>query len=87
MSFLSKTMQCEHKIILRALFTSNRALTSFSESPLHLLTKVDADILKNVVWHSEATAFANRVFPVPGGPCSKIPFHGLGKLVFVCVIV
>ena len=28
-------------------------------------TKVDAEILKNVVLHSVATAFANIVFPVP----------------------
>ena len=40
-------------------------LTNFSESPLHLLTMVEADILKNVVLHSVATALANRVLPVP----------------------
>ena len=40
-------------------------LTSFSESPLHLLTMVDAEMLKNVVLHSVATAFASNVFPVP----------------------
>lgn len=39
-------------------------LTSFSESPLHLLTMELAEILKNVVLHSVATAFARRVFPV-----------------------
>jgi hypothetical protein len=38
-------------------------LTSFSESPLHLLTMELADMLKNVVLHSVATALANRVFP------------------------
>ena len=40
-------------------------LTSFSESPLHLLTILEAEILKNVVLHSVAIALANRVFPVP----------------------
>ena len=40
-------------------------LTSFSESPLHLLTILDADILKKVVSHSVATALAKRVLPVP----------------------
>ena len=40
-------------------------LTNFSESPRHLLTMLDADILKNVVLHSVATAFANNVLPVP----------------------
>lgn len=51
-------------------------LTSFSESPLHLLTIEDADILKNVVLHSVATALANSVLPVPGGPYSSKPFQG-----------
>jgi hypothetical protein len=37
---------------------------------------VDADILKNVVLHSVATALASIVFPVPGGPNNRIPFHG-----------
>lgn len=40
-------------------------LTSFSESPLHLLTIVDAEMLKKVVLHSVATAFASKVLPVP----------------------
>ena len=39
--------------------------TSFSESPRHLLTMEDADMLKKVVLHSVATAFARSVFPVP----------------------
>jgi len=38
-------------------------LTSFSDSPLHLLTIELADMLKNVVLHSVATALANRVLP------------------------
>jgi hypothetical protein len=29
--------------------------------------------LKNVVLHSVATAFANIVLPVPGGPNKRIP--------------
>ena len=33
-------------------------------------------MLKKVVRHSVATAFASIVFPVPGGPNNKIPFHG-----------
>ena len=40
-------------------------LTSFSESPLHLLTMLDAEMLKKVVLHSVATAFASNVLPVP----------------------
>ena len=42
-----------------------RTRTSFSESPRHLLTILDADMLKNVVLHSVATAFASNVLPVP----------------------
>ena len=38
-------------------------LTSFSESPLHFETSVVAEILKNVVLHSVATALASKVFP------------------------
>lgn len=45
--------------------TSNNTRINFSESPLHLETTVDAEMLKNVVLHSVATAFANIVFPVP----------------------
>ena len=33
-------------------------------------------MLKNVECISDATAFARRVLPVPGGPNNKIPFHG-----------
>ena len=44
------------------LANSNSTLTNFSESPLHLLTIEDADILKKVVLHSVATAFASIVF-------------------------
>ena len=41
---------------------------SFSESPLHLDTTLEAEILKKVVLHSVATALASIVLPVPGGP-------------------
>ena len=37
---------------------------------------VEAEMLKKVVLHSVATALARRVFPVPGGPYSRTPFHG-----------
>lgn len=39
--------------------------TSFSESPLHLLTMLEAEMLKKVVLHSVATALASIVLPVP----------------------
>ena len=50
------------------LASSNSTRTSFSESPRNLLTIVDAEMLKNVVLHSAATALASIVLPVPGGP-------------------
>jgi len=56
--------------------SSKSTLINFSESPHHLLTIVDAEMLKNVVRHSVATAFAIIVFPVPGGPKRRIPFQG-----------
>lgn len=34
---------------------------------------VDDDMLKKVVLHSVATAFASSVFPVPGGPTINTP--------------
>lgn len=49
--------------VMKKIITLTR--TSFSESPLHLLTMVDADMLKNVVLHSVATALASNVLPVP----------------------
>lgn len=57
-----------------AIWKSRRIV--FSLSPWYLLTIELAEMLKNVVLHSEATAFASIVFPVPGGPKRSIPFHG-----------
>src|ERR1700716_3274790 len=51
----------------------NNARTSFSDSPRYLLVKLLADIEKNVDRDSVATALANIVLPVPGGPNSRIP--------------
>ena len=41
-----------------------------------MLTIVEALMLKKVVRHSVATAFASIVLPVPGGPNNRIPFQG-----------
>ncbi len=52
----------------------NISRTPFSDSPTHFdnssgpFTEIKLD---SVIF---ASAFAIRVFPVPGGPCSKIPF-------------
>lgn len=45
--------------------------TSFSESPLHLLTMLEADILKNVVLQTVATALAKSVLPVPANKLAE----------------
>ena len=41
--------------------------------PTHLDVRVDAETLKNVALHSDATALASIVFPLPGGPKSSKP--------------
>ena len=56
--------------------TLNSARMCFSESPTHLETKEDAEMLKNVALHSLATALANMVLPLPGGPKSSTPRGG-----------
>lgn len=48
-----------------------------SDSPIHLLTRSDDEILKKVLLASVATAFARKLLPVPGGPYSRIPLHGV----------
>lgn len=35
---------------------------------------MEEETLKKVVLHSVATAFARRVFPVPGGPTISTPY-------------
>ena len=52
----SEQRSCKHVSFTR---------TNFSESPLHLLTMDEAEMLKKVVLHSVATALANIVLPVP----------------------
>ena len=56
---------------------ANKVFINFSDSPIHLLIKDDALILKKVHLHSVATALASIVLPLPGGPYSKIPVSGL----------
>lgn len=52
--------------------------THFSLSPSHLETRSDEEIEKKVeLFASVATALARYDFPVPGGPNSKIPLHGV----------
>ncbi len=42
--------------------------------PANISMNEEADWLKNVAPDSCATALARSVFPVPGGPCSRMPF-------------
>ena len=64
---------------IHALYTIHcRLLTIFSLSPLYLEPKVEADTLKKVVLHSEATALASIVLPVPGGPVYRERELGTG---------
>ena len=48
-----------------------------SDSPTNLEIKSDDETEKNVPSASVAQAFARKVFPVPGGPNIRIPFHGV----------
>lgn len=42
----------------------------------HLEVRVEALMLKNTDFASAATALANKVFPLPGGPNSSKPLAG-----------
>ena len=50
-----------------------RLRTRLAPRPTNISTNSEALILKNETPASPATAFARRVFPVPGGPTSKAP--------------
>ena len=52
---------------------SNQSLTLLAPTPTNISTNSDPEIEKNGTPASPATAFANRVFPVPGGPTKRTP--------------
>ncbi|MPM59872.1 hypothetical protein SDC9_106718 [bioreactor metagenome] len=52
---------------------SNKSLTLEAPTPTNISTKSEPEILKNGTPASPATAFASKVFPVPGGPTKSIP--------------
>ena len=52
----------------------NKSLTREAPTPTNISTKSDPDREKKGTLASPATAFANNVLPVPGGPTSKAPF-------------
>lgn len=68
---------------LCCLASSNRFLTSFSDSPSHLDTRSDEDTEKKVeLLASVATAFARNDLPVPGGwICTNIRLKNKGGFI------
>ena len=54
--------------------SANKSRTLAAPVPTNISTKSEPDILKNGTPASPATAFANNVLPVPGGPTSNTPF-------------
>ena len=51
----------------------NKSLTLDAPTPTNISTKSEPDKEKNGTFASPATALANNVLPVPGGPISKAP--------------
>mmetsp|Transcript_57361 Transcript_57361/g.139947 ORF Transcript_57361/g.139947 Transcript_57361/m.139947 type:complete len:202 (+) Transcript_57361:383-988(+) len=68
----TSSMKITHGANRRA--SVNTALAFFSDSPNHLFSTEEASTLRKLAPPSVATAFASKVFPVPGGPKSNTPF-------------
>ena len=51
----------------------NKSRTLEAPTPTNISTKSDPDNEKNGTLASPATAFASKVFPVPGNPTNKAP--------------
>ena len=51
----------------------NKSLTLDAPTPTNISTKSEPEMEKKGTFASPATAFANNVFPVPGGPTSRAP--------------
>ena len=66
------------------LASSNKSLTREAPTPTNISTKSDPEMLKNGTPASPATALANKVFPVPGGPTRMMPLGILApRLVYL----
>ncbi len=52
----------------------NRSRTLEAPTPTNISTKSEPESEKKGTFASPATAFANKVLPVPGGPTNKAPF-------------
>ena len=55
----------------------NKSQTNLGPSPKYFYINSDPTNLKNVADVSWATAFTNKVLPVPGGPYKITPFGGV----------
>ena len=66
------------KIMLGAFSWANwkSSLTSLAPSPMYFCINSLPIRRMNVAFVALATAFAIRVFPVPGGPTSRTPLGG-----------
>jgi hypothetical protein len=54
-----------------------RSRTRDAPTPTNISTNSDPDVDKNGTPASPATAFASKVFPVPGGPVNRAPLGTL----------
>ena len=52
----------------------NKSLTRDAPTPTNISTKSEPESEKKGTLASPATALANKVFPVPGGPTKSAPF-------------
>ena len=52
----------------------NKSLTLEAPTPTNISTKSEPEREKKGTLASPATAFASRVFPVPGAPTKRAPF-------------
>ena len=70
------------KIIQGAFFSAslNKSRTRLAPTPTNISTKSDPEIEKNGTFASPATARANKVFPVPGGPSNNTPLGILAPI-------
>jgi len=67
------------KIIVGAFYfaKAKASLTIFGPSPIYICTRFEPANFKKVAFVCPAHALAIIVFPVPGGPNIKTPFHAL----------
>ena len=61
---------------LEEIFNENNIVAKYDvREDISYYNESEPDIEKNGTSASPATAFASRVLPVPGGPCSRMPWE------------